>query len=140
MSVLFQCSHLRAVSHEYYQFMLSFVLFGIAATLIYAPSAAVASHWFEARRGLAVGIIVCGSGIGGVIYPVMLEQIMKHLSYRDTMLIIGGFNFILMVPGFFFMKSRLPPRTPPPWSDLKGPWREPQYCFHVAGAAMFGMK
>lgn len=58
----------------YYQFLLSFILFGIAAALVYTPSVAVLSHWFDRKRGLAVGIVVCGSGIGGIIYPIIFEQ------------------------------------------------------------------
>lgn len=64
-----------AVSYKFYQFFLSFFLFGIAGTLTYAPSGAIVSHWFAKRRSLAVGIVVCGSSVGGLIYPIMLEQL-----------------------------------------------------------------
>lgn len=56
------------------------------------------------------------------------------------MLMLVGLNTALMTPGAFFMKSRLPPYRPPPWSDMKKPWRQARYSFHVAGAAIFGMK
>jgi len=64
-----------AVSHEFYQFFLSFFLFGVAGTLTYAPSGAIISHWFSKKRGIAVGIVVCGSSVGGLIYPIMVEQL-----------------------------------------------------------------
>ncbi|TXT04134.1 uncharacterized protein COLE_07831 [Cutaneotrichosporon oleaginosum] len=128
-----------AFSREYYQFFLSFVLFGFAASLIYAPSAAVASHWFDKRRGLAIGCIVAGSGLGGVLYPIILEQLFRQIGYRDTMLFVGALNFFLMFPGIWWMKTRLPPRAPPKWSAMKAPWKDIRYVVHVIGAALFGM-
>lgn len=56
------------------------------------------------------------------------------------MLIIAGFNFVLMLPACFFMRGRLPPRAPPPWSDVRKPWSEPPYVFLVVGALLYGMK
>lgn len=116
------------------------MLFGFSASLIYTPSAAVASHWFLKRRGLAIGCIVAGSGLGGVLYPIMLERLFGQIGYRNTMLFVGGLNFVLMAPGVFWMKTRLPPRSPPPWSAMKVPWKDIRYVVHVIGAAFFGMK
>lgn len=61
-------------------------------------------------------------------------------AYRDTMLIVGGMNFVLMLPGAVLVKTRLPPHRPPPWSDMKRPWKDTRYTFHVIGAMLFGMK
>lgn len=68
-----------AVSKEYYQFFLGHMCFGIGGCLVYSPSTAVAAHWFLRRRSTAVGIIVGGSGLGGVIYPIMIEQLLRTL-------------------------------------------------------------
>ncbi|GMK57948.1 hypothetical protein CspeluHIS016_0407820 [Cutaneotrichosporon spelunceum] len=128
-----------AFSHAYYQFLLSYILFGFAASLIYAPSAAVASHWFDKRRGLAIGCVVAGSGLGGVLYPIILAQLFGKIGYRNTMLFVAALNFFLMAPGIWWMKTRLPPRTPPKWSAMKAPWKDVRYVVHVLGAALFGM-
>lgn len=61
-------------------------------------------------------------------------------AYRNSMLIVMGINMVLMLPSVFFMKARLPPRTPPPFSDMKKPWKDVRYTFLVAGAMMYGMK
>lgn len=75
------------VSHEYYQFLLSFILFGTSAALVYTPSVAVLSHWFERKRGLTVGIVVCGSGIGGILYPIIFERGFATIGmlHRDSL-------------------------------------------------------
>jgi MCP family monocarboxylic acid transporter-like MFS transporter 10 len=57
-------------------------------------------------------------------------------GFRNTLLIIAGMNAVLMVPSCFFMKARLPPRTPPPWKSLKRPWQDPRYVCLVIGSCL----
>jgi hypothetical protein len=52
------------------------------------------------------------------------------------MLIIAALNTVLMVPSCFFMKARLPPRTPPPLRSLKRPWQESKYICLVVGSCL----
>ncbi|RSH77652.1 uncharacterized protein EHS24_003213 [Apiotrichum porosum] len=128
-----------AFCEEFYQLFLSMALFGFAGSMVFAPANAVAAHWFLKIRATAIAIISGGAGLGGVIYPIMIERLLRRLSYRNTMLVIAGFNFVLMLPSVFFMKARLPPRQPPPLSYLLRPWREPRFCFLVASGVFYGM-
>ncbi|WVQ78583.1 hypothetical protein IAT38_000669 [Cryptococcus sp. DSM 104549] len=125
-----------AFCKEYYQFFLAHLLFGFSGTVIYSPATAIAGHWFMRRRSTAVGIVVCGAGAGGVVYPVALKKLFEQLSFRDSILIIAGISGALMLPAWFFLKARLPPRHPPPFSALKGPWKEARYTCLVAGSWM----
>jgi MFS family permease len=108
--------------------------------MVFAPANAVAAHWFLRYRSTAIAIISGGAGLGGIIYPIMIERLLGQFGYRNTMLTLAGFNFMLMLPSVFFMKARLPPRAPPPLSYLKRPWKEPRYCFLVAASALYAMK
>ncbi|TXT07516.1 hypothetical protein VHUM_03236 [Vanrija humicola] len=128
-----------AFSHKYYQLLLSNILFGASASCVYAPANAVGAHWFLKRRSTALAIIIGGGGLGGVIYPILIEQLFNKTTYRNTMLIVMGINVVLMLPSVFFMRARLPPRTPPPFSDMKKPWKDVRYTFLVVGAMMYGM-
>lgn len=122
---------------EYYQFFLAHLLFGLSGTLTYSPATAISGHWFLKKRSTAVGIIVCGAGFGGVIYPIMMRSLFARMSFRNAILVIAGFNAVLMLPSCFWMKARLPPRSPPPWSALKAPWKESGYTFLVLGTAVY---
>lgn len=72
-------SALTPVCHKYYQFMLAHILFGLSACVVFAPATAIAGHWFLKKRSTAVGIIICGAGVGGIIYPIMLKGLLDKL-------------------------------------------------------------
>ena len=74
------CADIVPVCKEYYQFMLAHAAFGLSGSILYSPATAVAGHWFMHRRSTAVGIVVCGSGLAGVIYPIALDRLTKQLS------------------------------------------------------------
>ena len=137
--------------------MLAHAAFGLSGSMLYSPATAVAGHWFMHRRSTAVGIVVCGSGLAGVIYPIALNRLTLELSslrfsmtdvhfadlildFRDAVLIIAGINAILMFPSWFTLKARLPPRTSPPFKSLRLPWRESRYACLVIGSSFIMAK
>ncbi|KAI8631467.1 putative MFS monocarboxylate transporter [Xylariaceae sp. FL1651] len=68
---------LSSLCSEYYQLFLSqAVLLGASMSLVLIPCVAVVSRRMPHRRGLALGIVVGGSSIGGIIWPIMLEQLL----------------------------------------------------------------
>jgi fucose permease len=60
--------------------MLAHAACGLAASILYSPATAVAGHWFMRKRSTAVGIVVCGSGLGGAIYPIALKRLIDELG------------------------------------------------------------
>lgn len=81
-----------AFSTKYYQFMLAHACFGISGSVLYTPATAVVGHWFLKKRGTATGIVSTGVGLGGVIYPIMLNRLFdtwsESLSERKGMKLI----------------------------------------------------
>jgi len=47
---------------------------------VFAPANAVVSQWFLKYRSTAVAIVVGGAGIGGVIFPIMLERLFSTIG------------------------------------------------------------
>ncbi|KAL2182238.1 MFS general substrate transporter [Thermothelomyces heterothallicus CBS 203.75] len=47
-------------------------------SFLFVPAVAVVSRRLPHRRGLALGIVVGGSALGGVIWPIMLNQLLNH--------------------------------------------------------------
>ncbi|KAK7029623.1 hypothetical protein VNI00_014321 [Paramarasmius palmivorus] len=64
---------------SYYQVYLSQGLcVGLSSGILYVPAVAVQGHHWQRHRALAMGIVVTGSSIGGVIFPIMLNQLFEH--------------------------------------------------------------
>ncbi|QRV99536.1 transporter MCH4 [Ceratobasidium sp. AG-Ba] len=80
--------------NEYYQvFLPQAIGLGLSQGLLFLPSVGVISHHFKKRRSLAMGIVLTGSSCGGIIFPVMLNNIIKQsasdgrASYCDALLL-----------------------------------------------------
>lgn len=124
----------------YYQFLLAHLLFGIGCAFLYSPCTAVVAHWFLKRRATAVGIILCGSGLGGVIFPIVLSSLFPRLGFRKTVLVLAGMAGFLFLPSWFTVRARLPPKQSIPWSHAGRPWKETKYSVYVAGVALIWLK
>lgn len=49
------------------------VIVGVSYACCYLPCISVVSLWFDRRRGLAVGVTVSGSGLGGLAMAPILQ-------------------------------------------------------------------
>ena len=71
-------------------------LFGMAAT--FAPVASDISHWFTARRGLAVGVVISGTYVAGAIWPPVLQHFIDTYGWRSTFHGLGNLTLVTMLP------------------------------------------
>ncbi|OHE99286.1 major facilitator superfamily transporter [Colletotrichum orchidophilum] len=79
---------MTSICKQYYQaFLAQGILLGVSMSLIFCPPVAVVSRRMPHRRGLALGLSIGGSSIGGIIWPIMLEQLLnkRQLSFGWTM-------------------------------------------------------
>lgn len=54
----------------------------LAAGIIFLPAVSSISHYFSKRRAFAVGILMTGSAIGGIIWPVLLNKLFNEVGFR----------------------------------------------------------
>lgn len=67
-----------AHTDTYYQVYLSQgVGLGVGAGLLYVPAVAVQAHHWKRRRAFAMGVVVTGSSLGGIIFPIMLNRLFQ---------------------------------------------------------------
>ncbi|GAA5815558.1 hypothetical protein MFLAVUS_009070 [Mucor flavus] len=87
------------------------VLFGVGASCIYVAIMGVAPQWFTKRRGLALGMIASGSGIGGLIIPFIMTSINASLGPAWTYRILGFICLAFDMLACFCVRERNPPKT-----------------------------
>ena len=112
-----------SLSSKYYQIFLSQGLgFGLGAGGIFTTCFVVAGQWFVKRRGLAVGIVTCGSSLGGVVFPFLVNRVIEEVGFAGAMRYTALFIGILLSVACVLVKARLPRKKWNPdlrWFDLK---------------------
>ncbi|KAJ5325444.1 Sucrose/H+ symporter [Penicillium brevicompactum] len=96
---------LASFSQALWQFILTQgCLLGIGTCLIYMPSVTVAPTWFSLHRGLAMGIILAGTGVGGVAWPLAFRYLIDSVGFRNTLRITAGISFVLVSGSGVFIR------------------------------------
>lgn len=67
------------------------------------PHASLISRWFTQRRGLALGIAMCGTALGGVIWPSASQALLAHCGWRQSYALSGAAVLFIAVPLLFFL-------------------------------------
>lgn len=70
---------------------------GVGASLVWFPCVSAAQQWFSKRRGLSVGIVISGSGFGGLILSFVIQAIIDELGYQWALRIVGFISLVLLV-------------------------------------------
>ena len=81
--------------------------FGGAATTA-MPFAVAISGFFDERRGIALGIVVSGSGVGAVLLPQLAQYTSSHFGWREGFMVIGLLVLAILLTSFVVFV-----RTPP---------------------------
>ncbi|KAL5360504.1 major facilitator superfamily domain-containing protein [Aspergillus floccosus] len=106
-----------SVAKEYYQFMLGFsVLGGISASMVFTPSVACIAHWFLRRRALATGVAATAGGIGGIVFPVLISNLIARLGFPWTIRIIGFVSAFFCSLSVALLRTRLPLNPVQKWT------------------------
>jgi MFS family permease len=82
------------------------VLGAIGASAFYVPLAATATRWFAARRGLAMGIISGGMGLGIFLVPPTARGLITALGWRTTFALFGGLAWVAGAAGVRYLVNR----------------------------------
>jgi MFS family permease len=95
---------------------------GLGAGIVYIPSMAIVSHYFQKRRALAMSIVASGSSFGAIIHPIMLNNTFhSSLGFEDAVRASAGLVTGLLLLACLLMRPRLPPPpqgSPEFWKSL----------------------
>lgn len=86
-----------------------YLLFGVVAGVgfgaIYPVPVATVIKWFLKRRGMAVGIVASGGGVGIFVLPRIIEPLIGAYSWQAAFLVIGLMFFVLIGLSALVMRS-----------------------------------
>ncbi|CAF2096972.1 unnamed protein product, partial [Rotaria magnacalcarata] len=85
---------------------------GIGCGLIYLPAIVSVGYYFEEKRSFAMGIAVCGSGLGTVVFPFVLPWIMNRFfsnNYKDALLFESVLIFLCIFFGLLMIPLPIEP-------------------------------
>ncbi|KAI1073989.1 MFS general substrate transporter [Whalleya microplaca] len=124
---------LMSISNQYWSLMLTQgVLTGIGGGIFFTPSLALVATYFSKRRGLAIGLATTGNSAGGIVYPIVVRQLIPKLGFGWTARVLAFINLGCLSVVLAFMRPRLPPRKSGPLIDFSA-FREPVYDGFVVG-------
>ncbi|KAI7819283.1 major facilitator superfamily domain-containing protein [Gamsiella multidivaricata] len=95
------------------------LLFGVGGGLVFFSSISVTAQYFERRRGLANGIAVAGSGIGGLALAPLTRFLIAQVGVRWCQRITGFAVLGFMSAVFAFIKPRVKTAKKGPIFDLR---------------------
>jgi MFS family permease len=141
---------------------LFYALLGLVAGCVSpVPYGVVISNWFDRRRGLALGLIAVGLGLGGVVIPLVAQRLIASFGWRVAYAAFGGAVLFISLPVITTLLVNLPRQKglqpdcgattqvsdeqPVPvdgltWHDI---WHDPTFwvmivAFFLAGVALLG--
>lgn len=112
---------------QYYQFFLAQgMLFGFGVAALFLPGVATLPLYFTEHRGLALGIAIGGSSLGGVVWPIALRRLLVDIGFPWTMRIAAFIVMPLLVTSCLTVRlpidttsSQLKPKPKPDINSMK---------------------
>ena len=86
-------------------------MFGFACSITYFPGLSIISHWFSKRKGLAAGIAMSGSGLGGFALGPLTRFLISKLGWQWSLRITGLAGGVILFACALVLRTRLPPSS-----------------------------
>ncbi|KAI7788058.1 major facilitator superfamily domain-containing protein [Diaporthe eres] len=126
---------LTSLCTEFYQSLLcQGILLGFSCGLIFAPALTVVGHYFVKKRAMAMTYASTGSPIGGIIYPVVLTNLINNPSvgFAWAQRTCGFISLLLLLIAAVMIRPR-PGMTRKSSLVILDAFKKPAYSLQVAG-------
>ncbi len=78
---------------------------GIGFAFIFVPNQTTLTRWFVAKKGLALGVMFAGGGLGGLVFTPILQSCIEAYGWRVSFVILAGLVFAIAIPAALFLKK-----------------------------------
>lgn len=118
---------------SYYQiFLAQGVAQGIGNGFVLCPTMSLVSTYFRKRRSVAISTVVSGSASGGVVFPLIAQQLIPKIGFGWTVRVMGFVMLANMAIILALARTRIPPRKAGPVLELPA-FKEPPYVLFICG-------
>ncbi|KAH9498394.1 hypothetical protein Btru_008153 [Bulinus truncatus] len=83
------------------------VFAGLGGCFIYLPSHVLSGLYYEKYRSLSTGVATTGTGLGAIIMPVIVGNLIEEYTWKGSLLILAGLDLHLLV----FALLMIPPQS-----------------------------
>jgi MFS family permease len=89
------------------QFQINYALVGgIGISTLSVPVMVTVARWFIKKRGLMLGVVQAGNGVGGFIFPPLAGWLILTYGWRSAYAILGIITLAgMMIAGFFLKRD-----------------------------------
>jgi len=70
----------------------------------YIPVAAIVGRWFVKHAAIATGVSMLGIGIGGGLFPMITQALLKGQGYQSAFAILSGVMLTALIPVAIFVR------------------------------------
>src|SRR5215472_1537371 len=105
---------LASAAHSLATMMAAYLIMGVgisAGTVL--PASLVLANWFTERRGLAMGIALSGSTVGGSLMTLVAGHLFEVAGWRTAYIVLGLPMIVVTVPLIALIVRSRPPGTIP---------------------------
>ena len=74
------------------------LLLSVGTGAVYVVSASTVSRWFDKNRGLAMGIVTSGLGLGTVFMAPLATHLISSFDWRMAYIAIGLIAWLIVIP------------------------------------------
>lgn len=121
---------------QYWHFMLSIgIACGVGSSLIFTPAVSAVGHFFNEKRGIATGIACTGGSVGGVVFPLVLQELFPRIGFGWATRAIALICLVILIVACLLVKSRLPKKPASKENVLPDIriFKEPKFALTTAG-------
>ncbi|KAJ4188562.1 hypothetical protein NW767_011849 [Fusarium falciforme] len=110
---------MTSIASEYWQVLLAQgIAQGLGNGIVFAPTIANMSTYFTKKKTIAISAAACGAGTGGMVFPLIAQQLMPKIGFRWTVRVMGLVVLVASILIMLLARTRLPPRKAGPLVEL----------------------
>ena len=113
------------------------VVSGIGHGLLFSPMISLYATYFTSKRVMAVSLASCGAASGGIVFPVIAYKCLDVIGFAWTVRVMALIILVNSVIIVTFTRSRIKPRSPPPWVDWRAFRERPYLLFSIGSFLIF---